>query len=91
MKKKMAGLLAALMVMVMGTSTVFAAGSPTTETLKSNIKEATSTSGDAEYSVVLDTVSDAVKTEAYEQAIKAEVPGWRSIFPQTRLKLKGIP
>ena len=38
MKKKMAGLLAALMVMVMGTSTVFAAGSPTTETLKSNIK-----------------------------------------------------
>ena len=60
MKKKMAGLLAALMVMVMGTSTVFAAGSPTTETLKSNIKEATSTSGDA---VVLDTVSDAVKKQ----------------------------
>ena len=49
MKKKMAGLLAAVRVMVMGTSTVFAAGSPTTETLKSNIKEAPSTSEHAEY------------------------------------------
>ena len=72
MKKKMAGLLAALMVLVMGTTTVFAAGSPTTETLKDNIKDATSTSGDAEYSVVLDTVSDTVKAAAYEEAVKAE-------------------
>ncbi len=72
MKKKMAGLLAALMVLVMGTTTVFAAVSPTTETLKDNIKDATSTSGDAEYSVVLDTVSDTVKAAAYEEAVKAE-------------------
>ena len=72
MKKKMAGLLAALMVLVMGTTTVFAATSPTTETLKDNIKDATSTSGDAEYSVVLDTVSDTVKAAAYEEAVKAE-------------------